>query len=86
MLSQCRSKSFDSGRKQKEVLSMEHPDSFSGTSQKIMMEAQIEWGKLLYASGNHHDAMRHMPLGFYYIVMYKPYNSPPASMQAIQVL
>ncbi|CAE7559885.1 unnamed protein product [Symbiodinium natans] len=39
---------------------MEHPDtSFQGTSEGLRRAAQIEWGKILYASGARTDALRH---------------------------
>lgn len=48
-------------RKHGEPVSMQHPDSsFKGTSSAILASAQLEWGKILYASGARHDALRHM--------------------------
>ncbi|CAE7414875.1 atr, partial [Symbiodinium sp. CCMP2456] len=50
-------------RKHKEHISMEHPDtSFQGTSERLRRAAQIEWGKILYASGARTDALRHTRL------------------------
>ncbi|CAE7255731.1 Atr [Symbiodinium necroappetens] len=50
-------------RKHKEHISMEHPDtSFQGTSEGLRRAAQIEWGKILYASGARTDALRHTRL------------------------
>ncbi|CAL1130350.1 unnamed protein product [Cladocopium goreaui] len=48
-------------RKHGEPVAMEHPDtSFQGTSNELRASAQLEWGKILYASGAKHDALRHM--------------------------
>eukprot|EP00931_Biecheleriopsis_adriatica_P035102 TRINITY_DN20226_c0_g1_i1.p1 TRINITY_DN20226_c0_g1~~TRINITY_DN20226_c0_g1_i1.p1 ORF type:complete len:2907 (-),score=625.03 TRINITY_DN20226_c0_g1_i1:107-8827(-) len=48
-------------RKNGEPVAMEHPDtSFEGVSKELMARAQIEWGRLLYARGSRHDALRHM--------------------------
>ncbi|CAK8988792.1 unnamed protein product, partial [Durusdinium trenchii] len=48
-------------RKHNETMLMEHPDSsFQGTSSDLMVSAQLEWGKILYARGARHEALRHM--------------------------
>eukprot|EP00435_Cladocopium_sp_Y103_P066163 s137_g28.t1 len=48
-------------RKHGEPVAMQHPDtSFQGTSNELRASAQLEWGKILYASGAKHDALRHM--------------------------
>ncbi|CAK0828259.1 unnamed protein product [Prorocentrum cordatum] len=50
-------------RKHGAPVAMEHPAvSFGGLGVRAetLARAQLEWGKLLYAGGSHHDALRHM--------------------------
>mmetsp|Transcript_49692 Transcript_49692/g.89243 ORF Transcript_49692/g.89243 Transcript_49692/m.89243 type:complete len:2221 (+) Transcript_49692:337-6999(+) len=48
-------------RKNGEPVAMEHPDvGFKGVGSSLMSSAQMEWGRLLYACGSRHDALRHM--------------------------
>nr|QDO16365.1 serine/threonine-protein kinase ATR [Lingulodinium polyedra] len=48
-------------RKHSVSITMEHPSiSFSRVSPELLVRAQLEWGRLLYARGSRHDALQHM--------------------------